>query len=557
MKNLLKKTFSILIALAVLLCCVSAFAEETGETESVNLPVFEIGRGISGTISPDSATEIKAHAGRRGQVQFTLKLAEDCDVSVAIDGGGVFLMRADANAPVYTFIKRFEWNEYAVISMTSSRTTGYSLVSEILPEEPAPEEKQEEVPVEEPAPEEKQEETTADAPSPVEEPDAESREETREEQQVPEVNAEEEEQGAPAMEEEKQEESLGEIQEETQEEPVEDSTEESEAPTVETGTETAEIESEQLTGEEDPTNMTEDTETAEQPITEEANPEGQAENSEEDQTENSEEGQQETENTEGPTNSIEIIIAKVLTPEESWNGKVRNNKPTILKLDVAQTRTIHMLVEGKDVCYSVQKSDRITEDAGQVLTDTETNRSITSWTAEAGSYLISIKAGENSFAAKVAVTFMSDEEFEAWGNEQDIIDTKKNTEENIEEVSEDETEVSDITEQDEMTKKEIDQVHESENNEENRPESETERSIDIYLNWDYEYPIVGDTAHFTSKLTGYDDLSYTVQWQVSLDEENWKDYDGATQENLDVVITEELKGAYWRLVIYVEQDNEM
>jgi archaellum component FlaG (FlaF/FlaG flagellin family) len=58
MKNLLKKTFSILIALAVLLCCVSAFAEETGETESVNLPVFEIGRGMSGTISPDFATEI-------------------------------------------------------------------------------------------------------------------------------------------------------------------------------------------------------------------------------------------------------------------------------------------------------------------------------------------------------------------------------------------------------------------------------------------------------------------------------------------------------------------
>ena len=129
MKYLLKKTFSILIALAVLLCCASAFAEETGETELVNLPVFEIGRGMSGTISPDFATEIKAHAGRRGQVQFTLTLAEDCDVSVAIDGGGVFLMRADANAPVYTFIKRFAWNEYAVISMNSSRTTGYSLVS--------------------------------------------------------------------------------------------------------------------------------------------------------------------------------------------------------------------------------------------------------------------------------------------------------------------------------------------------------------------------------------------------------------------------------------------
>ena len=523
MKNLLKKTFSILIALAVLLCCVSAFAEETGETESVYLPVFEIGRGMSGTISPDFATEIKAHAGRRGQVQFTLTLAEDCDISVAIDGGGVFLMRADANSPAYTFIKRFEWNEYAVISMTSSRTTGYSLVSEILPEEPAPEEKQEEVPAEEPAPEEKQEETTADAPSPGEEPDAESREETREEQQVPEVNAEEEEQGAPAMEEEKQEESLGEIQEETQEEPVEDSTEESEAPTVETGTETAEIESEQLTGEEDPIGTTEDTETAEQPITEEANPE--------DQTENSEEDQQETENTEGPTNSIEIIIAKALTPEESWNGKVRNNKPTILKLDVAQTRTIHMLVEGKDVCYSVQKSDRITEDAGQVLTDTETNRSITSWTAEAGSYLISLKAGEYSLAARVAITFMTDEQFEEWEAEQEA----------LEETTDEQQESGSEVESDEP---------------EDQEETENERSVKLHVSWDTEIHEIGSTAHVVAELKGYENIDYSLQWQNSPDAEVWTDVIGETGDSIDVTLTEENDDYFWRIVVYLEKPIE-
>ena len=540
MKNLLKKTFSILIALAVLLCCVSALAEETGETESVNLPVFEIGRGMSGTISPDFATEIKAHAGRRGQVQFTLTLAEDCDVSVAIDGGGVFLMRADANSPAYTFIKRFEWNEYAVISMNSSRTTGYSLVSEILPEEPAPEEKEEEnsveeqVPAEEPAP--------AEEPVIAEEPAAEPQEETREEQQIPEVNPEGEDQETPAMEEEKQEESREETQEETQDEFAE----ESEAPTVEAENETAGIESEQVTGEEDPTKKTEDTETAEQPITEEANPEGQAENSEEDQTENSEEGQQETENTEGPTDSIEIIIAKALTPEESWNGKVRNNKPTILKLDVAQTRTIHMLVEGKDVCYSVQKSDRITEDAGQVLTDTETNRSITSWTAEAGSYLISIKAGENSFAAKVAVTFMTDEEFATWEAEQAALEPEES---NSEETVTEETGVEHET---------ITEVKKTVAEDENIPESELlpERSVSMVIDWDNPTPRLGDTAHMKAVLEGYDGLTYSLQWQNSFDCDTWNDISGATDDTFNVVITEENNDLYWRVLVYLEASPE-
>lgn len=521
MKNLLKKTFSILIALAVLLCCVSAFAEETGETESVNLPVFEIGRGMSGTISPDSATEIKAHAGRRGQVQFTLTLAEDCDVSVAIDGGGVFLMRADANSPAYTFIKRFEWNEYAVISMTSSRTTGYSLISEILPEEPVPEEKQEEVPVEEPAPEESREEITTDEPAPVEEPVAES-EEVQEEQKAPDVNAEEEQQETPATEEK---------QEEAQEEPQEESGEESATPTAEAGNETAETDGEPLSVEDNPTETTEQTETAEQPAAEEAEPEKPAENSED--------GLQEPENTEGAANSIEIIIAKALTPEESWNGKVRNNKPTILKLDVAQTRTIHMLVEGKDVCYSVQKSDRITEDAGQVLTDTETNRSITSWTAEAGSYLINIMAGEKSLLAKVTVSFMNDEEFEAWEAEQAALEAEENQPE--EELPEE------LKEEPETTPEE---------NPEGNPGDEPERSVFITLSWDTDKPQNGDIAHFRSTLTGYESLIYTLQWQTSWDQDIWTDYLGATGPDLDVTMTDDLDGIYFRLVVFLEDEQE-
>ena len=121
---------------------------------------------------------------------------------------------------------------------------------------------------------------------------------------------------------------------------------------------------------------------------------------------------------------MEIIIAKSLTPDESWKGTVRKTKPTILKLDVADSRTIHLFVEGKDVLYSVQKSDRITEDAGYVLTDTSTNHSITSWAAEPGSYLISIRAGENSMGARVTISFKNDEEFAAWEEEQAALEAE-------------------------------------------------------------------------------------------------------------------------------------
>ena len=298
MKNLLKKTFSILIALAVLLCCVSAFAEETGEAESVNLPVFEIGRGMSGTISPDSATEIKAHAGRKGQVQFTLTLAEDCDVSAAIDGGGVPLMRADANSPVYTFIKRFEWNEYAVISMTSSRTTGYSLISEILPEEPAPEEKLEETP--DPAPEEK----PAEAPDPAPE-------EKPAEVQAPASEPE----AAPA---------------ETVEQPVETATEtaaepqESKAET--SATETVEtVEAGETVETEEPIDPTESEETEEsQPqestgVTETIIEEERVEQQEEEQATESAEEPVVEELSEGEPNEEELAEPTIQLPVESYS----------------------------------------------------------------------------------------------------------------------------------------------------------------------------------------------------------------------------------------------
>ena len=42
MKNLLQKTFSILIALAFLLCGIAAFADDADEAEEVYRPTFEV-----------------------------------------------------------------------------------------------------------------------------------------------------------------------------------------------------------------------------------------------------------------------------------------------------------------------------------------------------------------------------------------------------------------------------------------------------------------------------------------------------------------------------------
>ena len=509
MKNLLKKTFSLLIALTMLLVSIPSFADEA---EKAVIPTFEVGKGMSGTLRADPATEIKAHAGKRGRVKFTLTLTEDCGFSITVDGGGVALSRQSEDLPVYTFISRFEWNQNRILCMTAQRETGYTVTSEFLPEEPAQEEKPAEAPVSAPEPENEPESEPASNPEPQAASDPEPEQAPEPEaapdpEPEPEAVADPEPEAVPA---------------ETAGEPAEP------VPAAETEqTETTEPENQPAQPEEKPEeprtaeNAGDDLTagTMEEPVPE-TTEEGTEPAQETDENEPAEEGK-----TEGSSEGKEIIIVKTLTPEESWSGTVRR-KPSILKLDVAQTQSIHIFVQGKNVCYSVQKSDRITEDAGQILTDTATNRSITSLTAEAGSYLISIQAGENSLAAKVTVTFMNDEEFEAW--------------------------------EDEQMPPEPGMDAENEGEEENRPESDNAagRHINVHVTWDLPDPVIGDTAHFKAELEGYDGLDYTLQWQYSPDKETWYDITGETNDKMDVVVTEENNDVYWRILVYVEEEQE-
>lgn len=233
--------------------------------------------------------------------------------------------------------------------------------------------------------------------------------------------------------------------------------------------------------------------------------------------------------------SLEVIITKALNINESWTGLAREKIPTVLKLDVTAAQTVHMVIEGKKAVWAtVEKSDGAEEEPERTVTDPVTKRLIVSWEAEQGSYLIAIGPEDAGINAKVTVSFMDDEAYEAWEA------TLETEEPEPEPEAEPEAEP------------------EGEPEGENRPESEkeNERQITVDITWDVPYPMVGDTAHFKAVLKGYEDLQYTMQWQYSPDKETWYDLPGETGETMDVVVTKENNVVYWRILVYVEEEDQ-
>ena len=95
--------------------------------------------------------------------------------------------------------------------------------------------------------------------------------------------------------------------------------------------------------------------------------------------------------------------------------------------------------------------------------------------------------------------------------------------------------------------------------EEEQPEVEEkpERHITVDVVWDVPDPVIGDTAHFVAILEGYEELQYTIQWQYSPDEEIWFDIPYATEPTMDVVVTEENNEVFWRILVFVEDGQEI
>lgn len=317
--------------------------------------------------------------------------------------------------------------------------------------------------------------------------------------------------------------------------------------------------------------------------------------------------------------SVEVVITKTLTVGQSWEGKMKKTKPAVLKLDVTRPGLVYMLVEGKDVWFTVEKSDRQTENPTRTKTDPETDRMVISWEAEEGSYLITLGPVEPNLLATAKVNFMDKQAYEAWevGKEDDTDAPAgdKPADEPAEEPAEKTGETSqaepqepadepigeqlvapqeepneepaDLPDQPGDAKGELKDQGEPENPEasaktpempaeasaesaefstvtepeqqdQNEPDSvlPEDRSIDVTLTWDSENPVLGDTAHLKATLKGYDSLVYTLQWQYSPDAEQWTDTPGETKDSIDIVTSEENNFFYWRILVYIEEASD-
>ena len=315
-------------------------------------------------------------------------------------------------------------------------------------------------------------------------------------------------------------------------------------------------------------------------------------------------GEPKSESGEEGIDSVEIIINKTLTVGQSWEGKMKKTKPAVLKLDVTNPGLVYMLVEGKDVWATVEKSDRLTENPARTQTNPETDWMVISWEAMEGSYLITLGPVEPNLLAKATVSFMDKTAYGAWEAEHTEPEAEEEpeaesevehgdetgsepeaeTEEGIEpegtktepdknaDEQEEENEPAEETEPvmiEEETEQEEEPAGEPEEEKpEGEPEKEqegnepvpavsAERSIHVEVSWDVPEPVVGDTAHFTAIMKGYEGLQYTIQWQYSIDEDTWFDIPGETEPRMDVLITKAKNLYYWRIVVYLEEEAEI
>ena len=303
--------------------------------------------------------------------------------------------------------------------------------------------------------------------------------------------------------------------------------------------------------------------------------------------------------------SMEIIITKAVRIGDSWSGTMKKTKPAVLKLDIDHAQQVNLVVLGRHGWITVEKSDRLTENPARTLTNDETSQTVISWYAEAGSYLVTLGPVEPNLMAKLNVSIMNDAAYSEWiaqqqaeeiteeekelpetedtnidETEEELLETEENTvteiiTEETEEESEEETaaenegteEVSEdiigeeleaMEENEKLPEQETENEAELEENTE-LAEEETEvpsnRFIEISVTCDSPNPVIGDTAHFTAILNGYEDLEYTCQWQYSPDHEDWFDITGETGLSMDVVTNKENNYYYWRILVYVEEEQ--
>ena len=78
-----------------------------------------------------------------------------------------------------------------------------------------------------------------------------------------------------------------------------------------------------------------------------------------------------------------------------------------------------------------------------------------------------------------------------------------------------------------------------------------DRYIDIYAVWDGEELLFGMNAQLIAVLHGYENVAYTLQWQISADNIEFQDIKDATDARLNVTVTEENYLSWWRVQVLI------
>ena len=78
-----------------------------------------------------------------------------------------------------------------------------------------------------------------------------------------------------------------------------------------------------------------------------------------------------------------------------------------------------------------------------------------------------------------------------------------------------------------------------------------ERGIDIYLKWEGDELHFGDEVQMVAVPNGYENASYTLQWQTRKPGAEWTDVPGATEQVHASVLTEDNYADEWRVVLTV------
>ena len=78
-----------------------------------------------------------------------------------------------------------------------------------------------------------------------------------------------------------------------------------------------------------------------------------------------------------------------------------------------------------------------------------------------------------------------------------------------------------------------------------------DRYIEIYAAWEGEHLLIGGEATLIAVLYGYDNVEYTLQWQVSPDDVTWSDVEGATDARYSLTVTDENYDDFWRVQVFI------